>query len=160
MKAWKDLRERRIIQILGSYLVAGWVGLNVVDQVVGHRTDSFISGTVNRGDVYYVGVSDYFNDSYDPASLLGRSSGGTGGQYQLSVTFANNDRNGAIPQAVQSTTALPVTGLLGSIGTDLGTEVGDRDLDMFQLTPPSSGVRPITTSRPTRPWPRSSTSSP
>lgn len=35
MKAWQDLRERRIIQILGSYLVAGWVGLSVLDQLIG-----------------------------------------------------------------------------------------------------------------------------
>jgi Ca2+-binding RTX toxin-like protein len=106
--------------------------------VVGHATDSFSSVSVTRGQVVYFGVSDQINRTYDPRTLDGRVPGGTGGLYTLTVTFANNDQNGSIAQA--SARAIPTTNLLGSIGSDSGQDVGDRDVDMFRLNPTSDGI--------------------
>jgi subtilisin family serine protease len=114
------------------------------NEPVGHSTDSFLAGNVVKGQVYFIGVSDYFNQTYVPGNLTGRATGGTGGRYQLDVRFANRDVNGAIPQAV-SVTSLPATNLGGSIGLDTnGTvDVGDRDVDVLQLRPTSTGILEI-----------------
>lgn len=111
-------------------------------QAVGHASDSFAIVNVTRGDVFYFGVSDVINTSYDPNSLDGRATGGTGGTYTIFVAFANNDLNGAIPQAVDAT-ALPFSGRLGAIGTDLGQQVGDRDVDIFRIRPTTDGILQI-----------------
>jgi subtilisin family serine protease/Ca2+-binding RTX toxin-like protein len=120
----------------------GGIVVNALSQFVGHTTDSFVIGTVERGDVYYVGVSDFDNRTYSATALTGRSSSGTGGRYQLEVRFANRDRNGSIEQAVSFTT-LPVVSQQGQIGSDFGTSVGDRDVDMFALRMPSGGILEI-----------------
>jgi len=116
----------------------------------GHTTDSFLAGTVERGDVYYIGVSDFFNQSYNPNTLTGRATGGTGGFYNLSVTFINNDQNGSIPQALDnSVVPLPVTGQRGLIGSDTNLRtgqlvtVGDRDIDFVRINSPTAGILEI-----------------
>lgn len=116
----------------------------------GHTTDSFIAGTVERGDVYYIGVSDYFNQTYNPDSLDGRATGGTGGLYNLFVTFINNDQNGSIPQALDnSVVPLPVVNQPGTIGVDTNrrtgqlVEVGDRDIDFVKVNSPTAGILEI-----------------
>ncbi|MBN1436365.1 MAG: S8 family serine peptidase [Sedimentisphaerales bacterium] len=114
----------------------------------GHTTDSFIAGTVNRGDVYYIGISDYYNWDYNPNSLAGRSAAGTGGTYEFYVSFMNNDVNGSIPQALNiSASAMPLVNQPGIIGWD-GTggglvSVGDRDVDFVHIVPATSGVLEI-----------------
>ena len=113
--------------------------------LVGHVGDSFVAGGVSRGDVYYVAVSDFQNQDYDPNTLAGRSPAGPGGQYQLHVQFANNDRNGSIPQAV-TPPPLPAENREGRIGTDgdpqtgQQVDVGDRDVDFIRLNSPAGGV--------------------
>ena len=42
---------------------------NYVEGNYGHSTDSFLGATVERGEVYYVGVSYNFNFLYDPTNL-------------------------------------------------------------------------------------------
>lgn len=112
---------------------------------VGHQTDSFIGGGVFRGDVYYVAVSSFDNQNYNPNTLAGRINTGTGGTYDLIVTFANRDVNGSIPQAA-TTIPLPVEGVIGVIGEDPapGTgapvDVGDRDVDFIRVNSPTAGV--------------------
>lgn len=120
----------------------GGTVVNALSQFVGHTTDSFVIGTVSRGDVYYVGVSDFDNRIYNATDLSGRDSSGAGGRYQLEVRFANRDINGSIEQAV-SFTSLPVVSQQGQIGSDFGTNVGDRDVDMFALQAPSGGILEI-----------------
>ncbi|WP_428938402.1 S8 family serine peptidase [Fontivita pretiosa] len=108
---------------------------------VGHATDSFAIGQVRRGEVYYFGVSDAANRNYNPTSLSGRSSAGGGGFYRIFVSFANNDRNGAISQAVETT--LPLSPRPGAVGADGGEPVGDRDVDFFRVQPDESGILEI-----------------
>jgi hypothetical protein len=105
----------------------------------GHTTDSFISGAVSRGEVYYIGVSDYFNSDYDPTTLNGRRASGRGGNYELEITFVNNDINGSITQAVSNIT-LPIVGQPGAIGTDGGSEVGDKDVDFVKVRSATRGI--------------------
>ncbi len=108
---------------------------------VGHASDSFVSGNVFRGQVYYVGVSDTANRNYDPDSLSGRSSAGPGGFYNVSITFVNNDLNGDIAHAV--TLATPSGTVSGTIGKDGAQDVGDHDVDLFSVTPVSDGLLEI-----------------
>lgn len=117
---------------------------SVTSQAIGHTSDSFVIGTVSRGDVYYFGVSDFNNSTYNPANLVGRATGGTGGSYDIAITFANNDQNGAIAQAVDATT-LPAS-FNGTLGADFGEEVGDRDVDIFKLRPTANGILEIAVS--------------
>ncbi len=111
----------------------------------GHTIDSFLAGQVFRGEVYYIAVSDYYNQTYNPYQLGNRSAAGTGGLYDLIVTFANNDLNGSITQAVDNI-ALPLRNQPGIIGADGDTvsgelsEVGDRDVDFFHIRPTSAGI--------------------
>lgn len=115
----------------------------------GHRTDAFIAGTVTRGSVFYAGVSDFENRSYNPNSLVGRNASGSGGRYEIKFSFVNNDLNGSIPQAVdESAETLPLANRLGIIGADgiPGSSpvqvqtVGDRDVDFIRVRPDSNGI--------------------
>jgi hypothetical protein len=114
---------------------------------VGHNTDSFIGATVKRGEVYYIGVSDFDNQNYDSTNLNNRPTSGSGGSYNLTVSFANNDPNGTIKNARSFT--LPFTNQRGIIGQDsiVGSNelrtVGDRDVDFFKINSPSAGILEI-----------------
>lgn len=111
----------------------------------GHETDSFVGAIVDRGDVYYIGVSDYDNDAYDPTNLNNRPTIGDGGDYQLEVTFINNDLNGSITQAISDAT-LPIVDRPGIIGADGDTvtgglsEVGDKDVDFSRVRSATAGI--------------------
>lgn len=116
----------------------------------GHDTDSFVSGPVERGDVYYIGVSDFFNAFYDPNTLANRPDFGDGGAYNLHVSFINNDQNGSIPQALDdSIIPLPVNRQPGTIGIDTdfdsgqGFDVGDRDIDFVKINSPTENILEI-----------------
>ena len=106
---------------------------------VGHTSDSFTSTAVVRGQTYYIGVSDFQNQSYNPGNLSNRATGGTGGFYNLSISFVSNDRNGSIAQSV-SVSSLPLSGQLGLIGFDGTTGVGDRDVDLLRIRPTTAGI--------------------
>jgi subtilisin family serine protease len=114
------------------------------DNLVGHRTDSFIGAKANKGDVYYIGVSDYDNREYDATNLSDRPVIGSGGSYNLTVSFQNNDPNGTIKNARPFT--LPFINQRGIIGKDgvAGStelkEVGDKDVDLFKINSPNAGI--------------------
>ncbi|MEB3230379.1 MAG: S8 family serine peptidase [Leptolyngbyaceae bacterium] len=114
----------------------------------GHETDSFLGALVERGEVYYIGVSDYFNQDYNATNLNNRLDAGEGGLYDLIVEFVNNDLNGNIDQAV-SDLSLPVTDQRGLIGSDGDPvtgdllEVGDKDVDFFKIRPATAGILEI-----------------
>ncbi|MCU0534602.1 MAG: DVUA0089 family protein, partial [Hydrococcus sp. Prado102] len=120
---------------------------------VGHRTDSFIGGTVERGDVYYIGVSDYNNQNYDARTLGGRpAEGASGGDYKISFNFINNDINGSIAQALASnpiSLSSPQTVINGNrIGADFRpngnlVQVGDRDVDFRKIRTLNAGILEI-----------------
>ncbi|AUS99237.1 hypothetical protein CLI64_01855 [Nostoc sp. CENA543] len=116
----------------------------------GHTTDSFIGLRVERGQTLYIGVSDYRNSAYNPNNLSGRSASGTGGQYELIVQFFNNDQNGSISQALDSSVRpLPSIKAPGVIGGDSNfttgefIEVGDRDVDFIKINSPTAGILEI-----------------
>ncbi|BCL35886.1 S8 family serine peptidase [Nostoc sp. MS1] len=117
----------------------------------GHTTDSFIGLRVDRGETLYIGVSDYFNDAYNPNNLSGRSTNNaTGGLYDLIVQFFNNDQNGSISQALDSSVRpLPSIKAPGVIGGDSNfttgefIEVGDRDVDFIKINSPTAGILEI-----------------
>ena len=114
----------------------------------GHTTDSFLGVLVERGETYYIGVSDFFNQDYDPTNLDNRLDSGDGGQYQLIAEFVNNDLNGSIDPSM-STGALPITNQTGLIGSDRDPatnerlEVGDKDVDFVKIRSATAGILEI-----------------
>jgi len=126
------------IEFAGS----GGIAVNASSTAIGHTTDSFVGGTVTRGSVYYIGVSDFQNQAYNPGNLQNRATGGTGGFYNISIGFVNNDRNGSIDQAVD-VTSLPLVNQPGIIGVDMGTNVGDRDVDILKFRPTTNSITEI-----------------
>ena len=56
----------------------------------GHTTDSFIGARVERGETYYLGVSDFANSKYNSSNLSDRDSTGQGGNYELITTFVQS----------------------------------------------------------------------
>lgn len=116
----------------------------------GHFTDSFLGASVERGGTYYIGVSDFDNQNYDPNNLDNRPATGTGGLYNLFVNFISNDLNGSIAQALDSSVIpLPITGQPGTIGADTNfqtgelVDVGDRDVDFVKINSPTAGILEI-----------------
>jgi Ca2+-binding RTX toxin-like protein len=115
------------------------------DDNLGHNTDSYISGTVQRGQRLFIGVSDFENNNYNLNSTAGRNANGIGGYYQLLVEFRNNDLNGAIPQATNDWLIPIDQGLQfrqGKIGIDgsLDNVVGDRDVDFSHIRSSTGGI--------------------
>jgi Subtilase family/Bacterial pre-peptidase C-terminal domain len=121
---------------------------DIYDEVTGeygHSTDSFIASNVKRGEVYYIGISDYYNSDYDPRNLNDRiAPESTGGLYDLYINFLNNDLNGSIPQARTdfNRTVKGQVGIIGQDGRDDGTlaDVGDRDVDFFKIASNQAGI--------------------
>jgi hypothetical protein len=117
---------------------------------VGHTTDSFLSSAVKRGEIYYIGVSNFNNSSYDPNNFNNRPQGGQDDRYDLTIQFVNNDNNGSITQARGDIT-LPITNAPGAIGKDFinvggaitEKEVGDRDIDFVKVKSPTAGILAI-----------------
>ncbi|MFZ4574594.1 MAG: DVUA0089 family protein, partial [Phycisphaerales bacterium] len=104
-------------------------------ELAGHTTDSFLSIEVARGGVYYFGVSDFENQSYDPSNLENRLPNGPGGTYQIIVRLVTPDVNGNITQVRNLIGTLPRNGS-GTIGADPDSsgqfiDVGDKDVDFF-----------------------------
>ena len=110
----------------------------------GHDTDSFLGVLVERGAVYYIGVSDFSNQDYNATNLNNRPAIAGGGQYQLITTFVNNDLNGSITQVSSNLPlSLPITGQRQTIGTDGDAEVGNRDVDIFRVNSQTAGILEI-----------------
>ena len=112
------------------------------EDFVGHRSDSFLGGLVQRGDRYYIGISDAANSNYDPNDLSNRSLTGAGGAYNLTISFTNNDRNGSITQALVGL-PLPIVAQSETIGVDEDLEVGDRDVDFLKINSQIGGILEI-----------------
>ena len=105
----------------------------------GHSTDSFLSFSAERGETYYIGVSDFNNQQYDPTTLDNRPAPSNEGQYELIATFFNNDINGSIPQ-VTEIEALSTDSIRASVGEDNETSVGDKDVDIYRVNSPTAGI--------------------
>ena len=108
----------------------------------GHDSDSFVSVRVQRGQTYYVGISDASNQDYNPNSLDNRPENTSGGKYELTTTFLNNDLNGSITQ-IEKATSLPINNLTRVIGRDGKRQVGDRDVDFYKINSDSAGILEI-----------------
>ena len=112
---------------------------NYVSGNYGHTTDSFIATRVERGQVYYVGISDFFNQNYNANNLSNRLENGAGGNYELITTFVNDDINGSITQT-NEIAALPIVDRLETVGSDGGQPVGDRDVDFYRINSAEAGI--------------------
>jgi hypothetical protein len=114
-------------------------------QEVGTAQFSQVSIRTYRGDVLFVAVSDFANESYDPENTSGRTADGAGGFYTLHLSFRDNDLNGSIAQArdESGSGSFNQDGIIGTDGNPQAQtvqEVGDRDVDFLKFTPTQSGV--------------------
>jgi hypothetical protein len=117
----------------GSFVLDSATGLRV-----GHFTDSFKTIAVQRGRTYYVAISDFDNQSYNPGTLEGRVRTGTGGTYDIYLKFSSVDADGTLALArSQAALVFPFAGVAGTIGADtvsgVQTDVGDKDVDFYRL---------------------------
>lgn len=106
----------------------------------GHLTDSFISGFVDTpGEVFYIGISDFDNQFYDPFTLTDRATGGLGGDYQLTIEFLTDDEDGTIADALAFAPLIVPVAFTDFIGDDRGVDVGPSDVDMFGVQATATG---------------------
>lgn len=113
--------------------------------VVGHATDSFRAHRVERGRTYYVAVSDYDNQAYDPVSLDGRIATGAGGTYSIRLQFRSLDADGTIASVrAAAPLAFPFGPLARVIGSDLDASIafdtGDKDVDFYRVRIPKASL--------------------
>jgi hypothetical protein len=118
----------------GETLSGGVVVDGLSGAFAGHATDSFLSLPVVRGRTYFVAISDFDNQAYNPANLDNRPATGPGGTYTLFLLFRSIDVDGSIT-AVLPTPALafPFAGLVGTIGRDGVDVVGNKDVDFYRI---------------------------
>jgi hypothetical protein len=106
---------------------------------IGNPTDSFVALSVERGQTYYVAVSDFANRTYNPTTLEGRLPTGPGGFYDILLRFVSVDSDGTITQATGNAPLfLPFGPIESSIGLDPSPaggfqQVGDKDVDFYRI---------------------------
>lgn len=112
---------------------------------------------------YYFGVSSASNNAYSVTDGTGAINGLTQGDYQLTVSLGNPDPDGVAqgaqdvdltnPTVFNPDTNVPSDLFSGNIGTDPNpldptgpaVNVGDTDVDFYQMTAPDTGVLTIDT---------------
>ena len=103
-----------------------------------------ISVPVVSGQIYYIGVTTQANQNFQPNDPFTRvaNSTPTAEPFTLYSAFDNGDRNGTIAQATSETIGSPVSGTIGSdpAATFLGANGGNKDVDFYTFTSPTSGV--------------------
>lgn len=108
---------------------------SVTGEAIGHTTDSYRSIAITRGQTYYVAISDYDNRAYDPSTLAGRATTGTGGFYDIFLKFRSVDADGSISSAAAyPALTFPISGIEAAIGSDEGEAVGNKDVDFYRFT--------------------------
>ncbi len=125
------------------------VGSN--DDISGTNTDSFLEVNISIGQSYFIAVTSFGNQNFDPEDPFGRSSSTTDtGRYDLYLSYFNGDVNGTAFGAVDFTPFdVDEDGINnGLIGSDfgeplLGANGGFKDVDFFLYTPTQDGLLDI-----------------
>jgi hypothetical protein len=92
--------------------------------------DAYLRHTFASGGTYYIGVSNWFNASYDPVTGDRDTSGGTDttGDYRLTVQGLPNDTDDTLTEAVSLGPASTTPRIVG------GQINPDNDVDIFRFT--------------------------
>jgi hypothetical protein len=107
---------------------------------------------------YFLGVSAAGNSAYNPTDASGVATGGSIGDYTVTIGLSNPDPNGVVqgaapidltdPNVIKNATNTPANFAQGTIGSDPnpltadGTpriQTGAEDVDFFQVVAPDSG---------------------
>jgi hypothetical protein len=105
----------------------------------GGTLDSFLRLPMTRGQRVFGAVSDAANSDYDPIDPYTRTSAGTGGQLNLTLTFDNRDVNGSAFDATIRNSLNDT--IQASVGRDSGVLVGKDgalDVDWYRYLPTSN----------------------
>ncbi|NBC31865.1 MAG: S8 family serine peptidase [Alphaproteobacteria bacterium] len=112
--------------------------------------DPFVQLPVRAGTDYYVAVTGYGNDSFDPFQLASGSPGDTG-DYRISATLrAAQDARLLADDTIGSGAIDRVTigsVVFGEIGVDGALQVGPDDIDLYRFTAPADlrvGIAAVT----------------
>jgi hypothetical protein len=121
-----------VIRVLDSNLnTVGSIGTDVTAPVIG-------------GQTYYVTVTTPANQNYAPNDPFARPQGSTSPlvPFTIYVGFDNGDRNGTIAFATSAAIGTPISANIGSdpVGTFLGANGGNKDVDFYSFVAPSAGV--------------------
>lgn len=109
--------------------------------------DAVVELNVTRGSVYYIGIGSSGNTTYDAATSFDRTSTtGQTGNYDAYFSFDNGDTNGTAFTATRKTVGSSFNAAIGSVGgqTLLGADNGNKDVNFYVLTVPSSGLIDLT----------------
>lgn len=110
--------------------------------------DPLLILTLAKGQRVYVAVADFANRDFDPRDPFNRVATGTGGDYDLTMSFDNGDADGTVLDAAPRSLGGAVT---GTIGLDAGVAVGadgSKDVDFFEFTTAGAGVLDLFASSP------------
>lgn len=106
--------------------------------------DAFARFIVSAGSVYYIGIGSDGNTSYDATSSFDRSSTtGQTGNYDAYFSFDNGDANGTAFTATRRNVGTTFSDNIGKVAANsplLGADNGNKDVNFYVLTVPSSGL--------------------
>jgi subtilisin family serine protease len=109
------------------------------DRTVGNR-DPYLEISLVKGQRVYVAVADFDNRNFDPADPFSRVSTGTGGDYDLTISFDNDDQDGTVFDALERGANFTAMGVIGSDGSTAVGADGSQDVDFYQFTPANDGI--------------------
>jgi Ca2+-binding RTX toxin-like protein len=111
--------------------------------------DPFLQIQVSANTDYFVAVTGYGNDNFDPFALGSGSSGETG-EYILKSSLLPSSSFGALTNdAIQTGAKIqavnPGDEIIGNIGSDDNFVVGATDIDLYRFVPSGSGAVSVRT---------------
>lgn len=119
--------------------------VSVTNQFFGK--DAAVQFAVARGQVLYVGISAFGNQSYSAGTPFDRASTtGQSGNYDAYFSFDNGDDNGTAFTATAATVGRTVNSVIGSTPSRplLGAENGSKDVAFYRYVVPTTGLIDLT----------------
>jgi hypothetical protein len=119
---------------------------------------TLVTGAALAAGTYYFGISSQANSLYDISNGTGAASGGSTGDYAVTVSLSNPDPNGVAqgaaqvdltqPDAMDPDLDVPSSYFLGTISSDPNPldpnlpriQIGSSDVDMFRVVAPDTGI--------------------
>ncbi len=132
-----------------SYVEVLDSNLNVIDQNgvdTGEPSNSEVEFNVTVGDTYYVAVTVAANAGFSPTDPYTRVAGSTETptDYDLTLTFNNGNTDGTLLLATPATVGNTASGSISSTDPTMGSDGGDKYVDWYQYTVPSTGLLDLT----------------
>ena len=106
-----------------------------------NSSDSSLRYQITPNTDYYVAITGFGNQNFAPF-VLGSGTGGDVGSYTLNGTLIPLEEAELIDNTIGSSALQNINSgetLLGNIGNDSGSNVGDTDVDLYRFVPTADG---------------------